>query len=233
MKQAASARQPPKWKPFFVGLATIAACIVLIGFGRTFFLPLIRGEFSASAFVYLHGVVFLGWTGLFITQATLIYARRPALHRKFGRLGFSIATAMIVLGSVVTVAATRRDYASDPAGVISFFLGTLMDLGTFAIFVTLALLLVRRGDWHKRLICLAMLAILGPAIGRIPPLRDLAFEVTMLFLAAIAAYDLAIDRRLHLATLVGGLFLILELRLQTPFGDSSIWQHFGRSLLGL
>jgi hypothetical protein len=81
-------------------MAAVALVVVLIGFARTYFLA---GVFRAplpNLLVHIHGAAFTIWIILFITQISLVTARRVNLHRRLGLGGFMLATVMILLGAV-------------------------------------------------------------------------------------------------------------------------------------
>ena len=85
---------------FFSGMAAVALFTVLVGFARTYFLA---GLFRAplpNLLVHIHGAAFTLWIILFITQISLVTARRVDLHRRLGLLGFVLAVVMILLGTV-------------------------------------------------------------------------------------------------------------------------------------
>jgi hypothetical protein len=61
---------------FFSGMAAVALIAVLVGFARTYFLA---GLFQAplpNLLVHIHGAAFTLWIILFITQISLVTARR-------------------------------------------------------------------------------------------------------------------------------------------------------------
>ena len=71
---------------------------VLIGFGRTFFLPVAKGTFHAPLSIYIHGGFAFAWVLLFLLQTILIRNRQMSVHRRIGFVGFFIA-----LGAAVTM----------------------------------------------------------------------------------------------------------------------------------
>lgn len=81
----------------------------------------------------------------------------------------------------------------------------------FAVFLSAAIALRRNSDAHKRLLLLASIAFVQPAIARlfflsgvgVNPLTG-ALIVALLFLLPLAAHDLVTRRTLHSTTLIGG-----------------------------
>jgi hypothetical protein len=96
----------------------------------------------------------------------------------------------------------------------------------------------RRGDWHKRLMLLASIAVLTPAIARLPVEAIHAggivvfFALTDLLAIASAAYDAARNRRLHPAFGWGTLGLVLAQVGMLVLAGSSLWMGIARTLVG-
>jgi hypothetical protein len=92
-------------------------------------------------------------------------------------------------------------------------LANIASVCAFAILVTSAILLRGRPEAHKRLMLIASITIIGPALARIS--RWLPFEgpfvlaVMLLLLAALVIHDLRATKRVHPATLIGGALSIL------------------------
>jgi drug/metabolite transporter superfamily protein YnfA len=85
----------------------------------------------------------------------------------------------------------------------------------------------RRSETHKRLMLLATIALLTPAIARMrfigeggPPV---AITGTCLFVVACLIYDRAAHGRVHSAFLWGGLFVMLSLPFRFAIGRTSGW----------
>lgn len=171
--QSAFAKSAPsplrRWRAYFVVFALAIAALVLTGFGRTFFLPLARRTFSAPWFVYVHGALFLTWIVLLLSQSALVVRRRTRAHLRVGRVAFAIVPLMVGSGVVVAIWSSARDLSRGGGdGVVATFGGELMDMLVFGTLATAGLLTRRYAQWHKRLIVLATLGVLGAAVGRIP-----------------------------------------------------------------
>jgi hypothetical protein len=109
----------------------------------------------------------------------------------------------------------------------------------FAVLISLALYFRRRLDIHKRLMLLAAINLLTPAIARIPlafiqtygPLAF--FGLTDLCLLAFVAFDTIKHRRLHPAFLWGGLLLILFQPFRLFLAGTSLWMSIATTLVKL
>jgi hypothetical protein len=100
-------------------------------------------------------------------QVRLVAIRRTDLHRRLGVLGALLAALVVVAGTATSIAAARRGYTPGPPPLV-FLAIPLGDLLVFSVLITTALLFRRRSDIHRRLMPLAALSLLTPAISRIP-----------------------------------------------------------------
>ena len=203
-------------------MAVAVAVIVFAGFAPTFYL---RGHIALPAGVVatlsplkvVHGVFATAWICLFLAQTLLVASARVTIHRRLGVLGAVLAAAVTVFGVLMTVDGLRRGV--DPIGVDPrvWWLGnTLPPIVPFAVFVAAGIALRRRADVHKRLMLLATINLVGPAIGRIALFNLDASLVTPFAVSALLAlvlvpivYDCATRRRVHPVLVVGGAATVL------------------------
>jgi hypothetical protein len=108
---------------------------------------------------------------------------------------------------------------------------------TFLVLMVSAILLRRRPDAHKRLMLLASITIIGPALARISRWPVLGGEqgpfvliVLLLLLSALLVYDFSATKRVHPATLVGGGFAILISIAGNMIGASEFGQTIVRRM---
>ena len=222
----------------FYGLAAFAAALIAFaGFARTYYLG---GAFDAPelpGLVHLHGLVMTAWIVLFAVQAGLVAARRVDLHRKLGVAGAVLAALVVVVGIATAVDGARRGVSPGPPPLVflAIPLGVILVYGAL---VAAAIANRRRPDWHKRLMLLAAISVLTPAIARIPidALQAggiVAFMgLTDLFAIACIAWDAARNRRLHPAFLRGGLFLVLSHPAMLALAGSAFWMEIARRIAG-
>jgi hypothetical protein len=187
----------------FIWLALAMAFTIVVGFSLQWLMG--RSSFTASPMrLHVHGLLFMGWVGLYLTQTMLgVGAFGPgsiALHRRLGWLGAGWASAMVVVGVVLTVGMIRRGavpFFFTPAYFL--FMDTVSVL-TFAGLVAAAIVQRRRTAWHNRLMVCAMAVLTGPAIGRIVPAPLLIPWVGLSVFLVIVLFPLAgmiADRRRH------------------------------------
>jgi len=114
-----------------------------------------------------------------------------------------------------------------------------VDMVIFAVLIGLALYFRRKLDVHKRLMLLAAINLLTPAIARIPldfiitggPLAF--FGLTDLVLLACVAFDTVKHRRLHPVFLWGSIFLIAMQPLRLLLAQTNAWMNVAAALVRL
>ena len=222
----------------FYGLAAlVAALLVFAGFAQTYYLKGIFAAPELPGLVHLHGVVMTGWIVLFGVQASLVAARRVDLHRRLGMAGAVFAALVVVMGIATAIEGAQRGISPGPPPLV--FLA--IPLGVILVYGVLVLAAIanrRRPDWHKRLMLLATISMLTPAIARLPidALHAggiVAFMgVTDLLAIACIAWDTARNRRLHPAFLRGVIFLVASQPAMLVLAQSAAWQPVARWLVG-
>jgi hypothetical protein len=236
---SATKRTVPKRRDeryFFWGMDILILATVLLGFGKTYFLA---GMFRAplpSWIIHVHAAAFTSWIVLLFAQTSLITAGRVDIHRRLGMIGFGLACAMVVLGSMAATDLLRRAESAMNVDAKTFYAGSLGDMVIFAVLVFFAFRTRRNPATHKRLILLATIALLGAPINRWPfPIlleKPILIEVVgYVFVLLIVLYDFWSLRRVHPATIWGGLFLIVMQQLEFPIGSTAVWQEFATWML--
>ena len=229
-----------KDRRMYIWFAVFMPIIVLAGFARSYYL---KGFFGfpalPSLLVHLHGIVMTSWVVLFVTQVTLVATGRTRTHQRLGVFGALLAVLIVIVGVLTGIAGAARGATPGPPA-LQFLVIPLGDMLVFAILVGTALYFRRsRLDVHKRLMLLAAVNLLAPAIARIPlhfietggPLAF--FGLTDLCLLACVAFDTIKNRRLHPAFLWGALFVIAFQPLRLILGGTDVWLRFASMLVGL
>jgi hypothetical protein len=232
---AATAPQPHRSaatsdRRFFLTVAMAIALVVFAGFAPTYYL---RGYYHPDPLPLvfaIHGAVFSAWVVLFVVQAALVSARRTDIHRKLGLLGAVLAPLMLVVGFQAAVAAARRGFSTPGLPPPLVFLAVPMfDLVVFAALVGAALWFRRNPATHKRLMLLAMLAVVTAAIARLPGVLPYGppafFGLTDLFLLAGIVWDKWTRGRVHPAYVWGGLVLVLSQPLRLVVSGTDTWMR--------
>ena len=218
---------------FYTGMAVAVVITVFAGFARTYYLRPYFSTPSLTPLLHLHGIVFTSWLVLLLTQTTLVAAKRTDIHRRLGIVGAVIATLMVIIGTATAI--IRAKIVEVPPGSpspLAFLTIPLGDMLVFAILVGAGFYFRRRADIHKRLMLLATITILPAATARLPfafiqQLGPLAFfGLADLFIVACLIYDLVARRRLHRATVLGGLLIVVSHPLRLVIGNTQSWLAF-------
>lgn len=226
---------------FFLGVALYALAVSLVGFAKTFFLPLATGQGSFHWIVMIHGAAFFAWMLLFTAQAALVPAGQWRWHRRLGLA--SVPLALVMVASCIAVGAllARAELAGRAEnGGVDGFAGVVGAMAVFALLYTAALLQRQRPEVHKRLMFLATVAILWPAWFRFRhyfpdvPRPELSFG--LLASDAVIAVAMLRDRlrfgRVHPVLLWVGTGLFLEHVLELALFGTPAWRALSLWLLG-
>jgi len=203
-------------RKLYIAAAILTPIIVLLGFSRTYYL---KGVFGTPALpsllVHFHGVIMTSWVLLFVTQVFLVAARRTKTHQQLGIAGAFLAALIFVVGILTGLYSAARGSSPSPPA-LQFLIIPIGDMIVFGTLIATALYFRRKLAIHKRLMLIAAIGLLTPAIARIPigfiqlygPLAF--FGLTDLLLLTAVAFDTIKHRRLHPAFLWGTLLIILS-----------------------
>jgi hypothetical protein len=223
----------------YILAAILIPLIVLAGFARTYYL---KGFFATpdipGRIVHLHGIVMTAWVVLFVAQVTLVATRRTKVHQRLGVLGAVLAALVVIVGVLTALFAAARGASPGPPA-LAFLIIPLGDMLIFSILIGLALYFRRKLHIHKRLMLLAAINLLAPAIARIPvgfiinggPLAF--FGLTDVCLLACVAFDTFKHRRLHPVFLWGSILIIALQPLRILLAGTDLWMRFAAAAVGL
>ena len=230
---------------FYVWMAGACVLIAFVGFAPTYWLQLTSGTVVGSPLLHLHALLFSAWPLYLLLQTVLAARGRVARHRAWGLLGVSLATAMVLVGfAVADDVLVARLAAGFGDRARAFHIASTSIIVLFGIFTAAAIVSVGRPEVHKRLMLLATISILPPAIARLffavsvgvgPGLRPglgppRAVESVMapalaadaLILAGVI-YDMRTRGRPHPAYVVGGALLLAVQVLRVPVSTTQWW----------
>ncbi len=229
---AAAARTGRRTRRFYVGMAIAIAITVFAGFSRSYFLKSWYGTPELSPLLHLHGLVFTAWVLFFLSQTALVATGRTYLHQRMGIAGAVLALLVLVVG--LTVSITRVKTGTSPIpGVppLGFLAIPFFDMVVFAILVGTALYFRRRLEAHKRLMTLSIITLLPAPIARLqfpmlPPGPPTFFGLADLFIVVMLVYDLSTRRKVHPATIWGGLLIVASQPLRLMISGTPAWLAF-------
>ena len=218
--------------------AVVAIAVMFAGFAPTYYLRGLYETQQLNALRHVHGIVMTAWFGIFLVQAQLVARHRVADHRRLGIAGAVVALLVVILGVSVGIASARSGV--NPAGVSPkvFLVLPFGEMVAFASLVGAALLLRKRPEYHKRLMLLATLAMLAPAMARLPIdfLDEFGppahFALTDLVILAFVVHDTVKTRRLHPAFAAGLVFIIVVQVGRLAISQTPLWDAFATWLIG-
>jgi hypothetical protein len=214
-----------------------ATILVFVGFAQSYFLKGFFGTPPLYPLLHLHGFVMTSWFVLFATQTWLIEAHRVSLHRRLGIFGAILASMMLIFGAIVVTINAREGRVPENAPIPVILILSYINLLVFGLFVGTAIGLRRRSEFHKRLMLLATLNLLSPAVNRIP--LDFiqggglltVLGIPDLFILICVVYDTVRHRRLHPAFGWGTLLSLMWPAVGIVLGGSSGGSIFARWVL--
>lgn len=211
-------RRTDPW--FFMVIGLILFGLIFAGFFPTFYLrafvepPPIHADAYFTPMLLVHGIILTAWFVLLIVQSALVQASNVRLHRRLGIFGMALAAALVI--SVipamidflprVTRAGLPREVALSFGAPLLWF--DVFNLIGFIFLIVWAWLKRRDGAFHKRLMILASISLMVPAVFRasqiflpgVPPM-PVALLVVALLVAAVFFWDFVRLRRPHKGTL--------------------------------
>lgn len=235
MNQTATVAPRRTDRRFYAVMTALIALTVFAGFAPSFYLrPLFESK-GLSGILALHGTVFSAWVVLLVSQVWLVSAKRTDIHRKLGILGGALAATMLVVGVLASIDSAKRGFSPPGAPpALSFMLISMADMVVFPPLVGAALYWRRRSDVHKRLMLVATMAILTPAIARVAFIKPYGlpayFGIADLFILGAMVWDRVRNGRFHPAFVWGAVFVIASQVLRIVFCTSPGWLMVARWL---
>jgi hypothetical protein len=228
-------------------MGIVCVLIIFAGFSPSYFLSAFVDRPARFApitpYIHLHTAVLSAWLLLFITQAALIRSGRRDLHRRLGMLGLVIAVALLIMNFITVVSAINSGRTA-PIGppVVRLYIATSGSVVVAGLIVA-GIFLRNRPETHKRLMLLATIFLIGPAINRLYFNLDLGsllgvgrnavnIGAQLALIGAGMIYD-AMQRRLPHAAYVAGVVVLLgDKVLDTVVPHTDTWIAFAQWVLG-
>ncbi len=209
------------------GLFVLTAVIAFVPTSTALVADVVAGNSPLPpVMLHLHAAAMVSWLLLFVAQTVLVARGKRRLHRTLGTLSFLLAPLMVI--GMVGVVSWRFDViaalpsTTDPALLHQAKLDgwnlTLINAGSillFPVFYVWAILARRKdSETHKRMMILATVVLMSPAIGRmvavnpvLPALglngADARHLYELLLLTPALVYDTLRRGMPHRAYLVG------------------------------
>ena len=254
---ATRSRQRAAARPvFFSVMSVVILLLVLSGFAPTLYLRPLFNPPAIPGYLFLHGITLTAWFVWLCVQTLLIQSGHTALHRRLGVAGAALAVMVPFAGLMATAGAVGRltasglDLNADASvlgiGVNGMSLlqfasgvvwGNIAGALSFAVLAWTGIVLRRRTTAHKRLMLLATVAILGPALARLARLPYFGGEggpfvliVSLTLLGIVVVHDVVTMRKVHPATVFGVAFPLVLFGLGTTISTTAFGLDLVRRL---
>jgi hypothetical protein len=213
---------------FFLAIASVNLFLVFAGFAPSFYLR--DAALAPLPPLFLaHGAVLTLWYLIALAQPALIAGGRYGAHRILGIAGAVLAVFVFATGLMAGADAMARGVGVGGADAQTFFYLSVSDAVLFAALVAAGVAFHAAPAAHKRLMTIASISILFPALGRLAVALGLdgAFAVApyTVLLASIALHDLMSHKRFHLATIAGGGAAFAKIVSYLPVGGGELWRR--------
>lgn len=238
---------PHRRPGFFFGFAIACASIAFLTFVPTYWLPLVRGSLQLAPAVHMHAALQFGWVLLFVAQAALAGSGRLAVHRALGVGGVALALGMLAFGVVAALHSyALQAEAGEAAQARAFLIAPITNVLFFTVVVCIAAGHFRYPEIHKRLMVVATVGVLVPAVARVflvavtgsttvtpPPIQVTLIPslVTDLLLVAAMLHDRKTHGRIHRVYWIGGGLLVAMQVLRVPFAFTPLWESMADGLI--
>lgn len=187
---------------FFTIMAFVMAGVIVAGF--TFNLAMGRSSFAAPWPYHVHGLIFMGWLGLYLAQVITITAGNIALHRQLGKFAYIWSPAMVAAGAMIILVSVRGSGGPFFLAQNEFLISNMAGLLVFGGLALWVLRVRRYSGWHRRLMLVAMSALTGPDLGRLLPMPllipnawPIAVSASFVFGAIAMLADWRANGRVH------------------------------------
>ncbi len=232
--------KPAKRRPlsFFLIMSLVGLAAVLVGFGKTFIMPVAAGTFQAPFSIHLHGAFAFAWVILFVIQPFLIYVKKYRLHRTLGFLGAFIALGVAITMLPAGVFQVENEGSTETA--ISTIVGVCTSAILFLGLVLAGIINRNHSEAHKRLMLLATIEVIWVAWWRFrhyfPPVvhADIWFGVVLPDSLIVIAWirDKLVRGKVHPVLSYVGAFMIAEDVFELLTFDTPIWRALGKLIYG-
>ena len=223
---------------FFPAMSVLLAAIVYYGFAPTYY----RRPLDAPripVYLHAHGLAMTAWFALLILQTILVATGRRGAHRRIGTAGAALGAAIAALTPPVVIwfIPTLTASGTPLSTVALIILGDLVAVAVFAALLVAAIHFRRQPDTHARLLLLASVPLVAPALGRASitatgtPLAGLLIQMSLPFL--LVAHDLVMMRHVHRATGWGTFAVVGSMLSSIAVATTGAGQALVRSLDGI
>ncbi len=217
----------PGGEPFFGWMGALLTAMVVLGFGASVAVKL-GGVAGLPMLYHVHGAIFVSWFLLFMAQAGWVRRANLRMHRAAGQLSLVLVVAMLVTGYLMMQAAYQiEDFTIGSNSHSASMMFPVTDLVNFSLAYGLALFHRSDAVTHKRLMLLAGVLIMDPAVARLVEALGAPFMlipvIELGLFGALLTYDWRRLGRLHWASLFGLGLWVLAMVAKVVVAPQPLW----------
>jgi hypothetical protein len=228
---------------FFLSMMAALILLDVWGFAHSFYFRSIltppstyldRPDWMRWAFM-IHGTLFTCWIALFATQTMLVGSKQLPLHKKIGKATYPLFFAILAYGLFIGWVGAKHGFHDVPFDSVTFSALPWLVILAFGALAWAGLNERRDPQRHKRLMLLATLALSDAGIARVSVFHSILppwLDFTPFMIIPLVVWDLATLRKVHRATVWGGLLVAGALLLSIPIGASKPWHAIVEPLIG-
>jgi hypothetical protein len=218
---------------FFFIISIVGLLAALIGFAKTFLLPMSAGTFTAPPAIHIHGAFAFAWILLFVIQNALIHFRKYRIHRMLGIMAILIAAGVVITMVPAGLFAVHKELKQGLGHTAySGLLGVITSGVLFFALVVAGIVNRNKPAAHKRYMLLATIVVLWPAWFRFRhyfpsvPHPEIWFALVLADSLIIVSWiwDKLKNGSIHPVLKYVGSFIILEQTFEVIVFDSPVWQ---------
>lgn len=204
-----------------------------------------KADYGAPLILQVHVFAFAGWLSLLTLQILLIRFRRFSVHRTLGLIGFVLIPVMTV-SAIWSELYSQRFYSGQDPGNLRFFIFPIMTILVFTVLAFTALGFRKQSSFHKRLILLATVSIVGSAFYRwwgdsLAEVLDEGYLGTVfefytgyfVLLVLAVGYDVISRKQIHPVYKYAAPLMTIIPFIVSGIYHSAWWPELARSFVGL
>jgi len=226
---------------FFFIIAIVGLFAAVLGFAKTFFIPVANGNFDAPIGIHIHGAFAFAWVILFLIQTSLIHFKNYRIHQYLGILGLFIAAGISITMVPAGVFVVQRELAQGFGNSAYSAMGVITSGLLFFALVLTGIINRNRPESHKRLMLLATIVVLWPAWFRFRhyfpsvPRPEIWFGLVLADSLIVIAWiwDKLKNGSIHPILKYVGTFVIIVQCLEVAMFNTPIYQKIGKWLYDL
>lgn len=216
-----------KGESFFYYFSIVLLFTVVLAFSMNILLRNYHLN-SAMPLIIVHGTSMLLWYSLLFWQTRLVRINNMTSHKKLGLMSMVLSMIMVASGIMIAIS----NYKGEGEALTLF--GNFSGIFIFGVLYIFAVVNRFKADTHKRLMIIASVAMLSPALVRILRVFDINDFVTLpfwlIYIAVLPIYDYRKFKKIHKATLLATVFFLAMMFGGVAYAMSESWVNLAESL---